>query len=273
MKKAIIGFVILLGIIVIDGYINQKYIVETEYNLSTDKVDDNYTFAQISDYHSSTNENEQIFEILDSNQPDYIILSGDILESEDMEPTVDFISKLTDYGTVIYSRGNHDDDYNSYQQFLESIKELGVIVVGDSSYQVDDLNFIGIEDFSGANLVAKEPFTTTYTNYIGNYQDYVQEDKYNILLGHRPSFLEAYSNLGVDLVFSGHAHGGQWQIPFTDIGFIAPDDGIFTSQVHGLKQDADTTQIISSGTSNPYEPFIPRLFNRKEVVIVNLSSE
>ncbi len=273
MKRIVAVIVVLLVIVVIDGYINQNYLVETEYNISSNKVDSNYTFAQISDYHSSTNENQQILDILDSNQPDFIILSGDILESADMQPTIDFIKELTDYGTVIYSRGNHEDDYGSYQQFLEQLKEIGVVTVGDDSYQVGDLNFIGIEDFSGANLVAKENFTNTYSDYISNYQDYVQANKYNILLGHRPSFLDAYSELGVDLVFSGHAHGGQWQIPFTDIGAIAPDDGFFTNQVHGIKTQDETTQVISSGTSNPYEPLIPRLFNPKEVVIVNLSVE
>ncbi len=272
MSKIIKIIVIFILIFIVDAFINQKYLITTKYELTSNKVSKNYTFAQISDYHSSTKENEQIFNILEEENPDFIILSGDILNSVNIDSTVDFAKKLTEYSTVIYVRGNHEDDYESYQEFLQALDEIGVITVGNENYEIGELNFIGIEDFSGANLTEDSRFKQVYSDYISNYTSAVSEDKYNILLAHRPKFLESYADLGVDLVFSGHAHGGQWQIPFTDIGFYAPDDGFMTNNVHGVKSLNETTQIISSGTSNPYEPFIPRLFNRKEVVIVDLKS-
>ncbi len=272
MSKIIKIIVIFILIFIVDAFINQKYLITTKYELTSNKVSKNYTFAQISDYHSSTKENEQIFNILEEENPDFIILSGDILNSVDIDSTVDFAKKLTEYSSVIYVRGNHEDDYESYQEFLQALDEIGVITVGNENYEIGELNFIGIEDFSGANLTEDSRFKQVYSDYISNYTSALSDDKYNILLAHRPKFLESYADLGVDLVFSGHAHGGQWQIPFTDIGFYAPDDGFMTNNVHGIKSLNETTQIISSGTSNSYEPFIPRLFNRKEVVIVDLKS-
>ncbi len=263
--------VLLVAVIIIgDGIVNNFYITTTEYNLTSDKVDEEYTFIQISDYHSNDSQSDKLIEQTKANNPDYILLSWDILESPEMNSTIQFIEKLTDVAPVIYARGNHDDDYNTYQQFKTELNDLGVIIVDSTNYQIGDLNFIGIEDYSGASLFKYNSFADTYSQYISSYSQFVDSDKYNVLLAHRPNFLEEYANLGVDLVVSGHAHGGQWQIPFTDIGFIAPDEGIFPTHVHGQEQLGNTTQIISSGTSNPYGPWIPRLFNPEEVVVINL---
>lgn len=271
MKKIKYILLLLLIVLTINGIYNNIRVVETKYNLASDKVNQDYTFVQISDYHSKTGKDDQILKIVTENAPNYILLTGDILESDEMEPTLSFVQKLTEISTVVYTRGNHDDDYNTYEQFRAKLVDMGVILLSEDSYQVDDLNIIGIEDWSGASLTKSSQFASEYTNYIEQYSEQVDNSKYNVLLAHRPNFLEAYSKLGVDLVLSGHAHGGQWQIPFTDIGLLAPDEGLFPTNVHGLKTNGDTTQIISSGNSNPYAPIVPRLFNPEEVVVVNLT--
>lgn len=271
MKKLIIASLCLVLVTsVISGVINSVYIKTTSYNLKSDKIENRYRFVQISDYHSNTSQSQKIIDITTENNPDYILLSGDILESEEIEATVDFVSSLLEIAPVIYARGNHDDDYGTYNQFKQELNSLGVIVLDSTNYQIDELNFIGIEDFSGANLFKKSSFAEVYNQYIDSHNQFVSEEQYNILLAHRPNFLQSYSTLGVDLVVSGHAHGGQWQIPFTDIGLVAPDEGLFPTHVHGLETKGDTTQIISSGTSNPYGPLIPRLFNPEEVVVIEL---
>lgn len=272
-KKIIIGMFVIIGLLIVDGIINQYYIATTTYNLKSDKITEDYTFAQISDYHSNSRQSQKIIDITAASNPDYILLSGDILESDEMKPTLEFIKNLQAIAPVIYARGNHDDDYQTYTSFTQQLSEMGVIVLNSTNYEIDDLNFIGIEDFSGANLFEKTEFTQIYNDYIGQHKQLVNESKYNVLLAHRPNYLEAYSQLGVDLVVSGHAHGGQWQIPFTDIGLVAPDEGFLPTHVHGLDSQGTTTQIISSGTSNPYGPIFPRLFNPEEVVVINVAQE
>lgn len=272
-RKLVTSVFIIIAILIVDGIVNHFYIATTTYELKPNKISQDYTFAQISDYHSNSNQSQKILDVTATSNPDYILLSGDILESADITPTIDFITNLQAIAPVIYARGNHDDDYQSYTEFTEKLDEMGVIVLNSENYETEDLNFIGIEDFSGANLFEKTEFTQIYNDYIAGYQSLVEDSKYNILLGHRPNYLEAYSKLGVDLVVSGHAHGGQWQLPFTDIGLIAPDEGLFPTHVHGLDTQGTTTQIISSGTSNPYGPFIPRLFNPEEVVVIELKQE
>lgn len=274
MKKIIIICLFAVAVVlIVDGVINQYCIATTAYDLKSDKIIEDYTFAQISDYHSNSKQSQKIIDITAASNPDYILLSGDILESNEMKPTLEFISNLQAIAPVIYARGNHDDDYQSYISFTKQLDEMGVIVLNSTNYQIDELNFIGIEDFSGANLFEDTEFTKIYNDYIAQHKQLVDDSKYNVLLAHRPNYLEAYSQLGVDLVVSGHAHGGQWQIPFTDIGLVAPDEGFFPTHVHGLDTHGSTTQIISSGTSNPYGPVIPRLFNPEEVVVINLTQE
>lgn len=267
--KIIIGLGLLL---VINGVVNNYHVVTTNYQLSTDKITSGYKFVQISDFHSNS-KTEQILKITTEANPDFILLTGDILEAKDMTETLEFIDQLTAISEVIYIRGNHEDDYGTYLQFKQELTDRGVIVLADQTYQVDNLNFIGLEDWSGANLGQDDYFMTEYANYIKLYNSRVKDGMYNILLAHRPNFLTDYSALGVDLVLSGHAHGGQWQLPFTDIGFVSPDDGFITTNVHGLKTQGETTQIISSGNSNPYGPWIPRLFNPEEVVVIDLQPE
>lgn len=273
MKKMKYLILIVVVITLGNGVYNNNRVIETKYNLESNKINKAYTFVQISDFHSNNEKADQLVAMVTDVNPDYILLTGDILESADMEPTLSFVKQLTGISEVIYARGNHDDDYNTYDQFKSSLIKMGVIVVGENNYVIDDLNFIGIEDMSGASLTKSGAFVTQYRNYIDNYSQSVDGAKYNVLLAHRPNFLDAYSKLGVDLVLSGHAHGGQWQIPFTDIGFIAPDEGLFPTNVHGQKISGTTTQIISSGNSNPYAPVVPRFFNPEEIVVIELTPQ
>ncbi len=271
MVKIKLSILILLVIFII-GAISGSRVVATNYEIHTG-MDDEMRIVQISDYHSndSAKDSQKIINRTEQANPDLIILSGDILESEDMTSTVEFVKSLTEIAQVIYSRGNHDNQYETYDKFTWYISNLGVIVLDNDNYEYGDYNIIGFEDIDEAYLGYNQGFQDDYClNVKQSVQEYREVNKYNILIGHRPNFLECYSEISADLVLSGHAHGGQWQIPFTDIGLIAPDDGFLSNNVHGLKEYGETKQIISAGTSNPYRPIIPRLFNPKEVVVVDL---
>jgi predicted MPP superfamily phosphohydrolase len=91
-----------------------------------------------------------------------------------------------------------------------------------------------------------------------------------ILLAHEPQMIDGYSqptHPGVDLVFAGHAHGGQIRLPFTD-GLFAPGQGILPKLTSGVHVLDNTTMIISRGLGNSTFPL--RLFNRPEVVVTEL---
>ena len=102
-------------------------------------------------------------------------------------------------------------------------------------------------------------------------RDARRTDEFNILLAHRPSFVKTYLDYGFDLILTGHAHGGQWRIPGILNGTFAPDEGFFPKYAGGLYSfDNGTEMIVSRGLARE-STRVPRIFNRPELVIVELS--
>ena len=91
---------------------------------------------------------------------------------------------------------------------------------------------------------------------------------FNLLIAHRPEFIEDYAKPGFDLVVSGHCHGGQVRIPFLINGLYAPGQGLFPKYAGGQYQVKDTTLIISRGLHRVWH--LPRVFNRPEAVKITL---
>lgn len=101
-------------------------------------------------------------------------------------------------------------------------------------------------------------------------KDFSPEEYFSILLVHEPQFLSTYARGGADLVFAGHAHGGQIRLPFTQ-GLFAPGQGILPRLTAGVHACGKTEMVISRGLGNSTFPF--RLFNRPEIVSVKLAKE
>ena len=89
---------------------------------------------------------------------------------------------------------------------------------------------------------------------------------YQILLAHRPETLAQYAQAGIDLAFCGHAHGGQFRLPWG--GVIAPNQGFFPKITAGIYRQDGTQMVVSRGLGNSWIPI--RLFNRPEVLLVTL---
>ena len=95
-----------------------------------------------------------------------------------------------------------------------------------------------------------------------------ENDCLTVLLSHRPELFDTYVQKGVNLVFSGHAHGGQIRIPFVG-GLVAPGQGLFPKYDAGVFAQGNTTLIVSRGLGNSIIPL--RINNRPEIVIVTLN--
>ena len=110
-----------------------------------------------------------------------------------------------------------------------------------------------------------------YTN-IDNLDDTLKkliegEDNYTILLAHRPDFFDEYVKSGSDLVLSGHAHGGQFRLPFVG-GLYAPGQGFLPEYDSGIYTEGSTSMIVSRGIGNSAFPI--RFNNRPEIILVEL---
>ena len=94
----------------------------------------------------------------------------------------------------------------------------------------------------------------------------VDKSKFNVLLAHHPEQLEIYSEYNFDLVFSGHAHGGQ--VRLINIALIAPDQGLFPEFTDGEYKSGDSTLIVSRGIGNSVIPL--RIFCRPHLIYLEI---
>ena len=125
--------------------------------------------------------------------------------------------------------------------------------IQDPSFQSDYL-------FGDAESVSRQA--------ISSLQD--ESDGFTVLLSHRPELFDLYVDSGIDLVFSGHAHGGQFRLPIIG-GLVAPNQGLFPKYDAGHFIEENTTMIVSRGVSNSIIPL--RINNPPEIVVVELKSQ
>lgn len=93
---------------------------------------------------------------------------------------------------------------------------------------------------------------------------------YSILLSHRPELFEVYAKNNIDLILSGHAHGGQFCLPLIG-GLLAPNQGLFPKYDSGIYTQENTNMVVSRGIGNRLFPF--RFNNCPEVILIELKSK
>ena len=172
-----------------------------------------------------------------------------------------------------YVTGNHEAASPQYDTLKAGLEEARVIVLEDEAVSLErngetiTLLGLGDPDFTVNGDMFGETSAMVSTK-LKNLDD--GEGGYTILLSHRPELFETYVNCGTDLVFAGHAHGGQFRLPFIG-GLVAPNQGLFPQYDAGLYTDGSTSMVVSRGIGNSIIPF--RINNRPEIVLVELNAK
>lgn len=249
-----------------------------EYQIKSDKIPDafyGFRIAQISDLHNVElgEGNARLLEILNKAEPDIIVFTGDSIDSyhTEVEVSLRFVEKAVKIAPCYYVTGNHEARLprEVYLDFEEKMQEYGVEILHDEVVLIEregeSISLGGIDDSS---------FASKYSNgYHSNLSNHIEElfteDGFQILLSHRPELFGIYVDAGVDLVFSGHAHGGQFRLPLVG-GLVAPNQGLFPEYDAGLFLEDGTNMVVSRGIGNSIIPV--RVNNRPEVVVVELSN-
>ena len=247
-----------------------------EYEIVSDRIPDAFTgfrIAQVSDLHNAEfgEGNEKLIELLSLSRPDMIVITGDLIDSRhtDIEIALEFARQAIKLAPVYYVSGNHEARVREYEDLKMGLAEAGVIVLEDQKVQItregESITLVGIDDpsfqedylFGDSESVARQA--------IENLQN--ESDGYTILLSHRPELFDLYVETEMDLVFSGHAHGGQFRLPFIG-GLVAPNQGFFPEYDAGLFNENNTTMIVSRGVGNSIIPV--RFNNHPEIVVAEL---
>ena len=250
-----------------------------EYEIVSDQIPDTFSgfrIAQVSDLHNAEfgEGNEKLIELLSLSSPDIIVLTGDLIDSRhtEIDIALEFARQAVLISPVYYVSGNHEARVREYADLKMGLAEAGVVVLENQKVRIsregESITLIGIDDpsfqedylFGDAESVARQA--------IEDLQN--ESDGYTVLLSHRPELFALYVDSGMDLVFSGHAHGGQFRLPFLG-GLAAPNQGFFPRYDAGRFDEKNITMIVSRGVGNSIIPI--RFNNRPEIVVVELISK
>lgn len=267
-KKYIKSAIVLLIVIVLLLFCNfqNKHLETTHYTYETEQLGvdlDGYRIVQISDLHNAKfgKNNQKLVDRIRECAPDMIVLTGDLVDSNhtNVDRVVQFVDEIVKICPVYYVTGNHEYwlDTSEYEKLMDGLVSAGVVILDNQVVEISrwDAKFrlVGLDDKSLAD---------------GTLEALLSDEKeLTVVLAHEPQYLARYAGTGVDLVLSGHAHGGQFRLPFVG-GIVAPDQGFLPEYTAGEYYMNGTEMIVSRGLGNSVIPV--RLFNYPEIVCVDL---
>ena len=266
---------ILLALIIWTAWGNTALELNT-YTISSGRLPeafDGYRIAHVSDLHNAEmgKNNEKLLDMLREAEPDIIAITGDIIDSRNtnVEIALEFTKAAMEIAPCYYVTGNHEARVSEYDELKEGLIEQGVVVLDDERIELElsgeTIALLGVNDPSFETDYLFGDSETVMKNRLQEISD--AENEFTILLSHRPELFEVYADNNMDLVLSGHAHGGQFRLPFVG-GLVAPNQGLFPKYDAGLYTDEDTNMIVSRGIGNSILPF--RFNNRPEVILIEL---
>lgn len=260
----VLAILVILTLIALD----ERLILRT-YTVVSPKLTAEVRLAVVTDFHSSDNADD-VVAMVASCAPDAVLLVGDMFDDDianrPTERTLSLMRQLSAQYPCYYVSGNHEAWTGEMDALYQQTEEAGVTVLRMSSgvltVRGQRIALCGIPDpyemvFSGAPDTEEQ---------IRQAMENVASADFTVLLAHRPELLAKYAQFPLDLVVSGHAHGGQVRIPGVLNGLYAPNQGWFPKLAGGAYTQDGTTLIVSRGLA--VRTRLPRIFNRPEVVLV-----
>ena len=234
---------------------------------------DKFSIAHISDLHNAEygKNNEKLIDILEAESPNIIAITGDLIDSNhtNLEVALSFAQQAVKIAPCYFVTGNHEAWIGSqYEELKTSLQNTGITVLQDEAIELNYgdvcIQLIGLNDpdFSERDRLLSESILEAKLSQVNI------SDGFTILLSHRPEYFNVYQNKNLDLVLSGHAHGGQFRLPLGG-GVIAPGQGLFPKYDAGAYTENGTTMIVSRGVGNSIIPV--RINNPPEIVIIELN--
>lgn len=230
---------------------------------------DGFKIVQLSDLHGAEfgEGGMGLVEKVKELEPDMIALTGDFVTDEgDLAAVEKLVARLTELCPVYFVSGNHEFGSGLAVKVRNILERAGVKYLSNEYLTIsrgeDGILLGGVEDpLAYADMLSPDELAQKMND--------AAPDAFKILLGHRNYWMTEYPELPVDLIFCGHAHGGLIRIPGVG-GLIGTDRRLFPDFDAGQFNNGRYTLIVSRGLGNSVS--IPRVFNRPEIVCVELSS-
>ena len=247
-----------------------------KYTVTSEKITASVRIALVTDLHSCKygKDQEVLVNAINKQNPDIILLGGDIFDDKISDRNTElFSSAIAGKYPCYYVTGNHEFWSHRIDEMLATLRACQVEILEGRSItlEVNDqkISLSGVDDPDAEYYTDKGEVFYSQLDAIEKTKD---ESLFSILLAHRPSYIESYLEYDFDLVLSGHAHGGQWRIPFLVNGVYAPDEEWFPRYAGGQYEFTNGQMIVSRGLARE-STRVPRIFNRPELVIVDLQPD
>lgn len=255
----ILLFAVLLFIIQQDNTLTVSH-----HTIKSEKIKTDLKIVQLSDLHNKVflGGNNKIIEKIKAENPDYILITGDITAHNDVRKNSYAVLKQLPYiAPTYYVTGNHEyyADFDTRVSIMSDLRSFGITVLVDESVQLADNFYLtgldqrSLKDDTLIKLIKALP-----------------ENSYSLTIAHEPHHFDNYANSGTDLILCGHAHGGQWRLPGIG-GLYAPGQGVLPKYTNGMYEKNGVKMIVSRGVGNTTCPV--RIFNYPEIVSVSLKSK
>ena len=254
-SKYVIEAIILgiIFIIILNLILSQKCISVTKYGYKNPRITKDFKVVHLTDLHNYQfgTKNHRLVDKVREETPDFIFLTGDMLNEDEIRTDIyiDLMEQLVEIAPVYISLGNHEIEYMNRagnNNLISEIEQAGAVVLNE---QYIDMEINGVPVRLGGvygYILAPDKVKNSEQAFMEEFQD---TDRFKILLSHIPEGLLLWKSMeywDVDLVFSGHVHGGQVRLPFIG-GLYDPEEGYFPTYTKGMFKCGNGAMILSAG--------------------------
>lgn len=287
--------ILFVATVILGGVAFYKYETDsleiTKYEIENEKIPkefNNFKIVQISDLHNKSfgKDNKRLLETIDSQNPDIVVITGDLVEGDNknFDVALNLIDELLKKYKVYHIIGNHEQKSlikkhkELYKTYFDKLYKKNIVNLDNEKIRIKkDGKYINIYGL----IIPLEYYPYFFKNYenknmkleqdfINNKLGEINRDEYNILLAHTPFFFEDYEKYGVDLVLSGHVHGGIIRLPKVG-GLLSPNREFFPKYDFGKYIKNNTTMLLSKGLGG--SKVLIRFACKPEIVSITLKSK
>ena len=279
MKFYLIASILLILISLFLYFQNNKIDI-TKYSIKSEKVNNSIIIAHLSDMHSKPF--KKVVKKLSEIKPDIICITGDYINdhAKNKEKMFDLASEMVEFAPVYYITGNHERRLDNFEEIMQSLRESGFNVLLDevatAEIKDSEIDILGLDENMAdhKDYRARKAGIFEYRDMKPYFEELNKANGFKIVLSHCPENFEGlkemnYSQYDFDIQLSGHAHGGQFILPFIGPVF-APGQGLFPKYARGSFGERPKL-IISRGLGNSEFPF--RLFNHPEINVIRINNK
>lgn len=248
------------------------------------KGDRDVNIVFLTDLHNNSygKYNSRLIQNIQSQKPDIILIGGDMLiksPEPKIEIPVALIKELVKIAPVYYANGNHEKKIMEYWEesrelflaYKGQLEQMGVHYLIDASEHIQingrQIEIIGLDLELEHYRKIWHKSTLNTEKLSRKIPNRSSSEEYRILMAHNPQYFQLYSKMDIDLVVSGHNHGGMIIIPFLG-GVIAPNLRLFPKYDFGQFRSENGTMVLSKGLG--VHSFQIRLFNIPEISVIKI---